>query len=373
MTIRAAFFAATAFALAAATTNLSAQPATPSQVAAPERPVFQADGTVRVPAFDLRPSAFLSPEALEAQKARARPRGGLPAMSTDIADSRRWIEEQMAPQVAAMRRIHPVDIAEQRIGGVRVRVVTPQGQPVDSERVLINLHGGAFTVCADGCALLESVPIASIGRFKVITVDYRMAPEASHPAGVEDVVTVYRELLKSYRPKQIGIYGCSAGGALTGQTAAWLPANNLPQAGAVGIFGAGAVRFGAGDSAFIAGYVDGSFPPPPPPGGRNIDLTRGYFDGTDMDDPIVSPALHPDVIAKFPPTLIITGTRSMDMSPAIVTNSALIKARVPSNLIVGEGMGHCYIMQPTLPEARDAQQAIVDFFKANLGVPAAPD
>jgi acetyl esterase/lipase len=95
-------------------------------------------------------------------------------------------------------------------------------------------------------------------------------------------------------------------------------------------------------------------------------MARGYFDGVTASDPVISPALHPDVIAKFPPALIITGTRAMDMSPAIVTNSALIKARVPSELIVGEGMGHCYIYQPNLPEARDAHQAIVDFFRARL-------
>jgi acetyl esterase/lipase len=364
MTIRTAILAASALALAAGATTLAAQSASPS------RPIFDADGTVHVPAFDLRPSTFLSPEALEAQKARARVPAGLPSMVADIAASRRGLEAQMAPQVAEMRRIHPVDVVEQRIAGVRVRVITPKGRPADPRRVLLNLHGGAFSVCAEGCALLESVPIASMGGFRVITVDYRMAPEARHPAGVEDVASVYRALLKTYRPQQIGIYGCSAGGALTAEAAAWLPSHGLPQAGAIGIFGAGGVRFGAGDSAYIAGYVDGSFPPPPPTGTAPMDLTRGYFAGSDMADPILSPALHPNVIAKFPPTLIITGTRAMDMSPAIVTNSALIKAKVPSTLFVGEGMGHCYIMQPNLPEVRDAQQAIVDFFKARLSAPA---
>jgi monoterpene epsilon-lactone hydrolase len=342
---------------------LSAQ-STPA--APPPRPAFLPDGTVRVPAFELRPSAFLSPEALEAQKARAQVQAGLPAMNVDIAASRRGLEAAMAPQVAAMRRLHAVEIAEARMGGVRVRVVTPRGKATDQSRVLINVHGGAFTVCAEACAMLESVPISALGRFKVITIDYRMAPEARHPAGVEDVEKVYRDLLRTYRPQQIGLYGCSAGGALTAQAAVWMPRKGLPQFGAIGIFGAGAVRFGAGDSAYIAGYIDGAFPPPPPPGSPPMDLTRGYFTGTDMDDPVVSPALHPAVAAKFPPTLIITGTRATDMSPAIVTNSALIKAGVPSTLIVGEGMGHCYIYQADLPEARDAQQAIVDFFKGKL-------
>ena len=80
--------------------------------------------------------------------------------------------------------------------------------------------------------MLESAPIASVGGYKVVSVNYRMAPEATHPPRVEDVATVYRELLKTYEPKHVGIYGCSAGGALTAQTAAWLPAHDLPQAGA---------------------------------------------------------------------------------------------------------------------------------------------
>lgn len=333
------------------------------------RPQFQEDGTVRVPAFELRPSSFLSPEALAAQKSRARMAAGTPPNNMDIVQVRRGLEAQLAPQVAEMRKRYAVDIAPGTIAGVPVRTITPVGKAVDRTRVLINVHGGGFSMCADGCAMLESIPISALGGFKVVTVNYRMGPEARHPAAVQDVEKVYRELLKTYRPTQIGLYGCSAGGALTAQSAAWMPVHRLPQFGAIGIFGAGAVRFGAGDSAYISGYVSGAFPPPPPPGKDNGDMTRGYFVGAEMGGPIVSAALHPDVIAKFPPTLIITGSRAMDLSPAIVTNSALIKAGVSSTLIVGEGMDHCYIMQSNLPEARDAYQATVNFFRANLGAP----
>jgi acetyl esterase/lipase len=252
------------------------------------------------------------------------------------------------------------------LAGVQVRLVKPKDGKYDRDRVLINLHGGAFSVCWDSCSLLESIPIAALGDFEVISVNYRMAPEAKHPAGVEDVAKVYAELLKYHEPGHIGIYGCSAGGSLTAQTAAWLPAHGLPQAGAVGIFGAGGVRFRAGDSAYIAGYIDGSFPPPPPKGKQGPNMTRGYFAGVDMAGPDVSPGMHQDVLKKFPPTLLITGTRAMDMSPAIYTNSMLMKAGVETDMIVGEGMGHCYIMSPNLPESQDAYAAIVSFFKEHL-------
>lgn len=332
----------------------------------PAMPSFGEDGTVYVPAFELPPSALSSPEARVVQAERAALPPRLPAPDQDIAAVRQGVEAMLAPQIEAMRELYPVNLAEEEIGGVRTQAVTPRDRPHDEQRVLINLHGGAFSVCAEACALLESIPVAVLGGFKVITVDYRMAPEAAHPAAVEDLEIVYRELLARYEARHIGIFGCSAGGSLTAQAAAWLPARGLPSPGAIGIFGAGAVRFSTGDSAHVAAYIDGSFPAPPKPGEAAFDMTRGYFAAADMQDPIISPALHPDVLARFPPTLIISGTRAMDLSPAVYTNSQLLKAKIRSTLIVGEAMGHCFIYQPRLPEARDAHQAIANFFHEHL-------
>jgi monoterpene epsilon-lactone hydrolase len=337
-----------------------------AQQTPPARPTFAEDGTAHVPAFDLPPSSLSSPEAQAAQKMRAHMPVGVPSSTGDIVAAREGLEKMLAPQLTALRAQYPVDVVEQTIAGVPTRVVTPTGKPFDAKRVLINLHGGGFSMCANGCALIESIPIASVGGFKVVTVNYRQGPEAQHPAALEDVEKVYRELLKTYSAKHIGLYGCSAGGALTAESAAWMPAHQLPQFGAIGIFGAGAVRFNTGDSGYVAAYIDGSFPPPTTDGTRVEDISRGYFATADMQDAIISPALHPDVIKQFPPALIITGTRAMDMSPAIYTNTQLLKAGVHSTLVVGEGMGHCFIMQAQLPEAQEAYALITRFFKENL-------
>jgi len=330
------------------------------------KPTFLPDGTVQVPAFELPPSEFVSREALEFQKSRAKMSGAGVSMSGDsnITEIRTNLERYMEPQVIAAQQRYPVDIVAQEIAGVKTRIVTPKNGEANSNRILINLHGGGFMMCAYGCAMVESIPIASLGRFKVITVDYRQGPEHTFPAATEDVIAVYKDLLKTYRPENIGVYGCSAGGSLTGQVAAWIIDKGLPIPGALGIFGAGAVRFGSGDSAYIAAYIDGSFAAPQREG-QSAQPT-GYFMGADMKNPLISPAGSPDLLEKFPPTLVVTGTRAMEMSPAIYTHFQLMKAGVSSNLIVGEGMGHCYIYSPDLPEALDTNEMIVKFFNDNL-------
>lgn len=331
-------------------------------------PEFAEDGTVSVPAFQLPPSVLSSEEARAAQEMRGR----IPvsAMTTgqdpEIGARRATLARMLQPRVDLIQQMYPAQVEEAVIAGVPVRIITPAGGAFDPDRVLINLHGGAFNVCWESCSLIESIPIAVTGGYRVISVNYRMAPEDRHPAGVEDAAAVFSALLEEYDARRIGVFGCSAGGALTAQLAAFLPANGLPQMGAAGIFGAGGVRFQSGDSAYIAANIDGSFPGPDTQGQLARDLSLGYFDGVDYADPVVSPALHPEVIGAFPPTLITTGTRAMDLSPAIVTSSALLREDVASTLIVGEGMGHCYQYNPALPESRDAYAATVRHFRVNL-------
>jgi acetyl esterase/lipase len=270
-----------------------------------------------------------------------------------------------------MREKYPADVTDQTIGGVRTRVVLPKGVKVDPKRVLINLHGGGFMGCFPGCAELESIPIAAQGLIRVISVDYREGPDHEFPAASEDVALVYRDLLKTYDPRNIGIYGCSAGGMLTGMAVAWFQKHDLPRPGAVGILCAGLTTssngFG-GDADYMTAAVGEARPAPAWPATAAAPWTAlPYFRNADPKDPLASPGSSDDVLRRFPPTLIITATRGFELSSAVKTHSRMVALGVPADLHVWEGLFHGFFYKPDMPESSEAYDVILKFFDKNLG------
>lgn len=350
-----------------------------------ERPTIDADGTIHVPAFAMPLSRYISDKANRRFIEETRkPTEKNWDVSAPISKLRSQVDDFYRPLIERARALYPVDVNEEKIAGIPTQIVTPKAgvSPRNRKRVLINLHGGDFIVGAGLGGLVESIPVSAMGRFKVITVDYREAPEFQFPAASEDVASVYRELLKRYSAQNIGIYGCSAGGILSAMVSAWLQKAGLPTSGAIGVFGAGA--FGSpsgppldkntwgGDSRFIGPLLVGQAPIPvsgSPP--ETMSAAMNYTANTDPSDPLVSPALSPTILAKFPPTLLITGTRSHDMSAAVQTQRELTKVGVEADLHVWDGMGHCFYFDADLPESEEAYAVITKFFDAHLRVSAA--
>jgi monoterpene epsilon-lactone hydrolase len=334
-----------------------------------------ADGTVPVPAFLLPLSAALSRESrsLLAAALSSSRRMSLPAVidfKTDaqfvraVDSFRRALDEGFArPASENLLATFPVRITPGRIAGVPVEEFTPL-EALDEQRVLINLHGGAFFAGATHVARIESIPMAHKGRFRVISVDYRQGYEHKFPAASEDVAAVYAELLHAYSASQIGIYGCSAGGMLASQATAWILEQGLPKPGAIGVFSAG--TGGSGDGAYFAAIGTGQWPPEETLMSI-VDAPFGYFSNTHFDDYLVNPNIAPEAFrARFPPTLLITATRAFDLSPALATHRALVQAGVDASLHVFDGLGHGFYYDAVTPEAVDAYNTMIRFFRKHL-------
>ncbi|RSU17835.1 alpha/beta hydrolase [Sphingomonas koreensis] len=324
----------------------------------------QDSAAVEVPAFTLPPSDQLSEEAksvlLRMRAARA------PDLKGDIARQRAFYQKYNDDRLAEMRRHFRTREERASLGGVAVDVVVPGAgiTPGNKDRVLINVHGGAFMWGSGSGALVEAIPIAATMGIKVVTVDYRLTPEHRYPAASEDVTAVYRALLRQYRPEQIGIYGCSAGGVITAQSVAWIRKQGLPRPGAIGTFCGTAAGF-SGDSPYLAGPIaEGTVPPAGP---LPKLLPTAYMAGVAGEDAAAYPLLSDAEIKAFPPTLLLAGSRDFAASALTLAHRRLAQAGVPSELFLFDGLPHAFFVWPDMPESIEAYRVITRFFDTHLG------
>ena len=284
-----------------------------------------------------------------------------PAPSGDITVLRAHYDAFNGRHLATALEHFAVDIARGEMGGVAVDIVTPAGGAKD-DRTLICLHGGAFMWGRGAGALLEAVPVAATAGLRVIAVEYALAPEQAFPAAVDDVLAVFRALTAEMPASRIGIYGCSAGGVLTAQTIARLLADGLALPGAtVMLCGTGLEM--AGDSAMTAALLTGR---PPETSPLNL-ASLPYFVDCDIGSALVFPGEHRGVLARFPPSLLVTGTRDFAASSVATMHRRLRAAGAEAELLHFDGMWHAFHMATTLPEAHETFAAMSRFFDRRLG------
>jgi epsilon-lactone hydrolase len=322
----------------------------------PDASTFDPDGTAHIMRVVPMPGT-VSPEAQKWLK-DIEQESPIP---TTLAERRAHTEQWQKSQSAEAKHLFPVNVEPQRIAGVHTDIITPLITPAQNmKRVLINLHGGGFN--SDSGSLIEGIPICYLAKIKVVSIYYRLAPENPFPAAVDDVVAVYKDLLKTYKPGNIGIFGTSAGGILTAEVAVKLKQLGLPLPGALGLFTMLADFSHTGDSQqlFALNGFSGGIAPQDP----NQRHDKEYVGETNVRDPVLSPwfaDLH-----EFPPTLLVTGTRDFLLSSTSIFHRALLHAGVNAQLLVFEAMPHAFWYHFQFPETREALELMAKFFDESL-------
>ena len=341
-----------------------------------KKPIVDADGTIHVPAFELPESSFLSDETRAALKFdRENSMKEYQAMDCPSFEGADMDDMPAIRQCRAdhfytssvyknMTKRYDVKISTKIIAGVYTEIFTPaEGvKNTNLDKVLINLHGGGFVYGSRFYSHLESIPISAVGQIKVVSIDYRMAPEYQFPAASEDVEEVYRELLKQYKPENIGVYGCSAGAILTAQSVAWFLDKGLPVPSAIGMFCMGAPI--GEDFNSDGGIISAALT------GRNMvswPKQSHYVKGTEYTDVLAYPGLSLKTLRQFPPSLLISATRDNALSSVVSTHTKLRKLGVEADLVIWEGLGHAFHFNSEFQESREAYNIIVDFFDKHLG------
>jgi monoterpene epsilon-lactone hydrolase len=93
-----------------------------------------------------------------------------------------------------------------------------------------------------------------------------------------------------------------------------------------------------------------------------------YFKNVNASDTLAFPARSAQVMARFPPSLLIAGTRDVALSSGVFTHSLLVAQGVHAELHIWEGLGHGFFLDPDLPQSREVYSVTVKFFDTHLGI-----
>jgi acetyl esterase/lipase len=276
----------------------------------------------------------------------------------EVAEQRIIFEEMMA----AIPVPADVTTSSATLGGIPV--VHVEAADADPEWVIFYLHGGAYAIGTAASSVGLASDLARRVGARLVSVDYRLAPEHPHPAALDDAVAAYRGLLGSgVAAPAIVIAGESAGAGLAAATLVALNHVGLPQPSGAVLMSPWVDLILSGDSINAKAAVD--------PALTLEGLRRraiDYVADGDRTADLVSPMFAD--LTGLPPLLIQAGSHEILLDDATRLASRAAAADVAVTLEVTPGVPHVFQgFAAMLDEGNAALTSAGDFLQAHLTGP----
>ena len=251
----------------------------------------------------------------------------------------------------------PEDIERKEInlGGVPGVRLEPPGAGDD---MLLYLHGGGY---GGGSARSHSELAARLARAAgavAVLPEYRLAPEHSYPAALDDAIAAYRALLGDLDgdAARIVLGGDSAGGGLAVALCVLLRDAGEPLPRALALLSPWL------DLTCTSPSWDSRFAGDPVLDHSLRNAAERYLDGADAHDPLCSP-LFAD-LSGLPPALVLVGTHEILYDDAVSFADLATQAGSKVELEIGHELIHVWPIFPITPEAVAATARIGRFLVA---------
>jgi monoterpene epsilon-lactone hydrolase len=276
-------------------------------------------------------------------------------VDSDVSEQRRLLKELLSAQPLPAE----VTVTAAVLGGVPTAEITVDR--VEPRHVVLYFHGGVYVM---GDAFLAADLASQVGRrtdAKVISVDYRLAPEDPYPAAVDDARAAYEALLRSgIAPSDIALVGESAGGGLVIATLVNARQHGLPLPAAAFVMSPYADLTLAGTTMESKREVD-------PLLSRELLQARvpDYTSGQDAALGLISPVFAD--LSGLPPLIIQAGTHEVLLDDAVRLAGQAATADVEITLDVTPGVPHVFqAYHAILDEAAAALDRAGRFLSARL-------
>jgi len=273
----------------------------------------------------------------------------------DVNEQRRALRELLSAQPLPA----DVTVTAAELGGVPTAEITVDG--IEARHVVLYFHGGVYVM---GDAALAADLASQVGRrtdAKVISVDYRLAPEHPYPAAVDDALAAYEALMDNGNaPSDIVLAGESAGGALAVATLVNARDHELPLPAAAFVMSPYADLTLAGTTMETKSEVD-------PLMSREALQPRvaDYTAGQDAALGLISPIFAD--LSGLPPLIIQAGSHEVLLDDAVRLARQAATADVEVTLDVTPRVPHVFqAYHPILDEAVAALDRAGQFLSAQL-------
>jgi acetyl esterase/lipase len=276
-------------------------------------------------------------------------------VDSDVNEQRRLLREAISAQPLPA----DVTVTAAALGGVPTAEITVDG--VEPRHVVLYFHGGVY-VMSD--AFLAAGLASQVGRrthAKVMSVDYRLAPEHPYPAAVDDALAAYEALLQTgIAPSDIAFAGESAGGGLAIATLVNARDHGLPLPAAALVMSPYADLTLAGATMETRREVDPLLSP---------ELLRArvtdYTAGQDAALGLISPIFAD--LSGLPPLIIQAGTHEVLLDDAVRLAQQAAIADVEVTLDIAPRVPHVFqAYSPILDEAAAALDRAGKLLSAHL-------
>ena len=276
-------------------------------------------------------------------------------VGSDVDEQRRILRELVSAQPLPPE----VTVSAGELGGVPTAEVTVDG--IEPRHVVLYFHGGVYVI---GDAFLAADLASQVGRrtqAKVISVDYRLAPEHPYPAAVDDALAAYEALLRNgIAPSDIAFAGESAGGGLAIATLVNARDHGLPLPAAAFVMSPYVDLTLAGASIETKRDVDPLFT-------RELlqDRVADYTAGQDAALGLISPIFAD--LSGLPPLIIQAGTHELLLDDAVRLAQQAATADVEVTLEITPRVPHVFqAYHPILDEAAAALDRAGRLLSAHL-------
>jgi acetyl esterase/lipase len=270
-------------------------------------------------------------------------------------DRREW-------EAAARRVVLPKSARFQGVDAAGVRSEWMEMPPISRDRVFLLLHGGGYTSGSPRTHRKLAAYLSRSAYSRVLSPEYRLAPEHPFPAGVKDAIKVYGWLLdQGVLPENILVGGDSAGGGLALSMLLALRDGGvqLPRA-----------------AILMSAWTDLTVSNPSVQAHRKIDpsVTRDdlrtaaklYLDERSPADPIASPLFAN--LSGLPPMLLQVGGNEILLDDSRLLAERARAVGVDATCKIYDGMWHVHqFAAPEVPEAHAAMNDIAAFIRAQFG------